>query len=460
MALPHPVRPVAPPASLASDRRAVLGEGVAYSAMVGLGETYLPAFVLAIGLGDATAGLVATLPMLAGAVVQMLAPWGSRILGSYRRWVVTCAVGQALTFVPLVVGALQGDIATGWVYASAALYWSFGLGVSPAWNAWMGYVIPPGERPRFFARRARWTQATLAASIVAAGLFLERAATGTGRVFAVLFLLAAAARIVSALLASRQSEPEGVARHQHDVTPFALAGHLRQAPAGAWLLFLVAMQAAVFVSAPFFTPFLLGPARLTYGDFTLVLAAAFLARILVLPALGRVAHGPGGTRALLRWGVWGVAPLPALWLVSDHLAWFLALQVLGGVAWAAMELATLLAFFQGAREEERSGVLALYNLASTVALALGALAGSWLLAHGGGYVTLFLVSAVARGTLCLAIRRVPHLPHADVIPVVRTIAVRPASGTLQRPVLPTLDDAGETEEIEPPPPTPPVAAAA
>ena len=62
--------------------------------MVGLGETYIPAFVLAAGLGEVAAGLIATLPPLAGAVFQLVTPLAVRHLHSYRRWVVACAALQ------------------------------------------------------------------------------------------------------------------------------------------------------------------------------------------------------------------------------------------------------------------------------------------------------------------------------------------------------------------------------
>ena len=47
------------------DLRAITADGVFFSVMVGLGEAYVPAFALAVGLGEIVAGLVATVPMLA-----------------------------------------------------------------------------------------------------------------------------------------------------------------------------------------------------------------------------------------------------------------------------------------------------------------------------------------------------------------------------------------------------------
>jgi hypothetical protein len=73
------------------DLSAITADGVAYSVSVGLGETYIPAFVLAAGLGEVAAGLIATLPPLVGAVFTLVTPVAVRTLHSYRRWVVACA---------------------------------------------------------------------------------------------------------------------------------------------------------------------------------------------------------------------------------------------------------------------------------------------------------------------------------------------------------------------------------
>ena len=87
--------------------RANLGDGLGFSLMVGLGESYLPAFALALGMGEVVSGLVASVPMMAGALLQLASPFAVRKLGSHRRWVIFCATCQALSFVPLVVAALD-----------------------------------------------------------------------------------------------------------------------------------------------------------------------------------------------------------------------------------------------------------------------------------------------------------------------------------------------------------------
>lgn len=76
-----------PHRSLRKDLVAGHAEGAAAGGMTGLGETYLPAFALAVGLGEITAGLVASLPLLVGGLMQTFSPLAIRRLGSHKRWV-------------------------------------------------------------------------------------------------------------------------------------------------------------------------------------------------------------------------------------------------------------------------------------------------------------------------------------------------------------------------------------
>ena len=64
------------------------------------------------------------------------------------------------------------------------------------------------------------------------------------------------------------------------------------------------------------------------------------------------------------------------------------------------ELATLLVFFDALSQETRTGVLALYNVGSAAAVALGSLLGAGLFtalgAEPAAYAALFAVSSIAR----------------------------------------------------------------
>ena len=436
---------------LRRDLSAISADGVAFSLMVGVGETYLVPFALALGIAAGQASLLATLPILAGSLLQLAAPAGVRRLGSYRRWVAGCAALQALCFVPLVGAALAGGLPALALFAVGAAYWGFGMATGPAWNAWVGTIVPARLRARFFARRARFAQLALLVGIVVGGYGLE-AGKRNGAVllaFAALFAAAGIARLASARVIAMQSEVPGLAGRLEAIHLLGVLGHLRGREAGHIVAWLLAMQVVVNVAAPFFAPYMLGPLGLSYDGFMALTATSFVSRVAVLPLLGRLAERGRAVR-VLRLGALGIVPLPALWLVSDDFAYLLLLQACAGCAWAAVELATLLAFFDGLEQEVRTSVLALYNVGSAAAVALGSLVGAGLFAALGAdasaYAALFAVSSIARMATLPLLRRVvpPRGPaHAEELD---TLAVRPSLGALQRPILSSLGPIPEQPE--------------
>ena len=97
---------VRPRGGVRRDLRLSLGDASGYGAMAGVAEVYLPAFGLALGMSPVLAGLLASVPLLAGGVLQLVAPRAIARTRSLRGWVVGCTALQALAFVPLIVVAL------------------------------------------------------------------------------------------------------------------------------------------------------------------------------------------------------------------------------------------------------------------------------------------------------------------------------------------------------------------
>jgi MFS family permease len=432
-----------PDSRLRRDLRSMTGDAIAFSLMVGVGESFFAAFVLATGHGEVASGLVTTLPVLMGALLQLVTPTAVRRLRSFRRWVVACAIAQAASFTPLVSGALSGEIGLGWIFAAAAAYWGFGMGTGPAWNTWATTLVPRPLRARYFAQRGRWSHVALLTGVMLGGILLHRHKPAPPALFAVLFVLAALARLVSAGFLARQSEPERPDREMQRLRLRPIAARLRGTPQAHLLGHILAMHLSVNVAAPFFTPYMLGPLDLSYGVFAGFTAAAFLARIFALPALGRLGHKVGPTRVM--WlGAVGVVPLPALWLVSDSLPYLLTLQLVSGTVWAAFELAVLLSFFESLETRERTSVLTLFNLASAIAVVGGSLLGGALFSVFEGsrasYVAVFVVSSLARAVSLLLLRGVPSAWVPEVPVALRPLAMRPSAGVVARPVVASVPD--------------------
>lgn len=430
---------------LRKDLRASLGDAAAFGGMVGLGETYLPAFVLAVGLGELTAGLIASVPLVAGGIMQTVSPSAIRRLGSHKRWVVLCASVQALTFVPLLLAAWFGRISSAAVLVVAAIYWAAGLATGPAWNTWIGTIVPPAVRSRFFAVRTRASQAAVFLGLLLGGLALH-IAHGRNQetiAFAGLFVAAGLCRLVSVWMLSRQSEPEPIPANMRTIPWRDVFNHLRRGSGGRLLVYLAAMQASVQMAGPFFAPFMFEKLNLTYAEFVALISVAFLAKIMALPMWGKLAHEIGARRLLWIGGI-GIAPLSAGWLVSQQFSWLIVLQLVGGVTWAAYELAFFLLFFESIAAEERTSTLTIFNLINTMAWVGGSLLGGALLfyfeASYHGYLCVFGLSSVGRClTLVLLARSRTEEVKSDEIGV-RTVSVRPNAASLDAPVLPSLPD--------------------
>jgi len=420
-------------------------DAVAFSLMVGAGETYIPAFALALGAGDTVAGLIASVPLFAGALLQMVSPHAVLWLGSHRRWVVLCACVQAASFTPLILGAVLGSLPLTVLFAAASLYWAAGMATGPTWNTWMETLLPAPLRTRFLARRSRIAQLAVLAGLLT-GARLLNAGERADRLlaaFALLFGLASVARFVSASFLYRQSEPEPIPSGFRNFGFVEVVTAVRRRADSHLLVYLLFLQTSVFVAAPFFTPYMLGPLDLTYTRFMVLVGASFVAKALLLPALGNFARR-SGARRLLWIGAIGVAPLAAMWTVSRSFTYLLGLQLVAGVMWGAHELAVLLLFFETIPRAERTSMLTLFNFANSTALVVGSAIGASLLTvfdgSPEGYAVIFGVSTGGRVASLLLLRRLRDVGGTTETPILGTLGVRPSLGGIDRPVLVALGE--------------------
>jgi MFS family permease len=177
----------------------------------------------------------------------------------------------------------------------------------------------------------------------------------------------------------------------------------------------LAAQAAVQIASPYVTPFMLSHLKLDYYRYVVLICAFSVAKIFVLPTLGRVVDRCGAHRVFWLASI-GIIPLPAMWLVSDSFLYLIGVQVLAGAVWAAFDLATLLLFFKTIPSEKRVGVLTAFNLANAAAIAAGSAIGGILLsvfASGrDAYLALFLLSTATRAIALVFLVRMPRVVPA------------------------------------------------
>jgi MFS family permease len=376
-------------------------DGGGYSLMVGLGETYFAAFAIAVQFSDAAVGLLTTVPMMAGSVVQLISPTAVGRLASVRGWTVLTVVVQALSFVPLVLMAAFHRAPAWLVFAAITFYWAGGQAAGATWVTWMERVIPPRLRARFFAGRARTCQACTLIGLAVGGLTLQAASTRHMEVsaFVLLFGVAALGRLFSAGSLLVQSATSIRAHELRTVSLVEMGGRIRHAADGRLLIYLAALQTGAQLAGPYFAPFMLSRLQFSYAEYMVLIATFYLTKVVASPPLGRLVPRIGAKRLLWIGGL-GIVPLAAAWIVSSSFWYLLLVQVASGIAWAAHELASPLLYFEMIPERERTSVLTVFNLMNATAMASGAVIGGAVLhalgANVQAYYMLFALSSLTR----------------------------------------------------------------
>lgn len=394
-----------------------LKDAVAYSVMSGGSETYFSAFALLLKASASQVAMLATLPNLLGALAQLLSAWLGHRLQQRKPIIVFGAYGQALTLpMMIVLPWLFPAYAVPLLLVSLTLYYGAGHLIAPQWMSLMGELVPERRRGRFFARRTALATLSSFSALCLGGLLLHGfdllSATLAG--FALLFAIAFVARLISAWHLSRMHEPHP---HAASIEPVHDLRWLRRPEFRAALRFsrfFILFQAAVGVSAPFFSVYMLKTLEFSYLQYTANTGTAVLVQFLTLRYWGRIGDVMGNRLVLVTTG--SIIPLfPALWAVPGGFWYLLGVQVLSGFCWAGFSLSAGNLLYELIPREKRATYQALQNVTMTLGVFLGSMLGvlatrllptqftlgGWQIDLGTGILWAFLLSTLLRSVVAL-----------------------------------------------------------
>jgi MFS family permease len=400
-----------------------VSEGAFAAAMVGFGESFFLPYALLLKASTLQVGLISALPQAAGSLLQFFSNTLITRFHSRKRFVMVGALLQALMYIPMGLVFFLGEARVWHLLLFTCLYFSFGMMVNPAWNSWMGDLVVENRRGAYFGRRSKVTSTAAFFSLLAGGFLLRQFQEG-GTVrqyegFVLIFLLALACRLVSVLFLNRQFEPPYRVASGREPGWRDLLGREEYKNYRSFVLYLGLMNFAVFVSSPFFTPYMLHDLQMDYLTFTLVNGVSILVKVLSLPIWGRAVDRFGARRVMTLAG-YLMPAVPLLWLFSGRVPWLIAVQVYSGFVWAAFEIATVSFIFDITTPEKRVTAMAYYNMINGVALIGGALVGSLVvrfdLLFSSPYYFAFLASGMLRlGASALFLPRLAEVrPVEDI----------------------------------------------
>jgi MFS family permease len=398
-------------------------DGAAYSAMVGVGESYFTPFALALGAGNFTIGVLSAVPNLLGALAQPFGAWLAVRLRSRKTLVVAGALAQAFVWIGLIalaLAALPRELALAALVGLVALYWVLGSVLHPAWTSLMGDLVPAKGRGRYFGTR---NEVTGFASLVAVGtggwllgLFSGQVLAG----FSLLFVLALLARMASAYYLTLHSEPAWMPAHRPALNAVAFLRKTWNTDFGRLTVYGTVMLFAVNIAAPFFAVYMLRDLRFDYFTFGLIGAISIVTRMLSMPYWGRLGDRYGN-RAVI--GVAGtlIPLIPLLWLLNTSVAWILLVEAFAGFVWGAFDLAIFDYLMDTSNRQNRAEYFAHFSVFNGFARFAGAGVGGVLAGATNGSVFLGL-AGLQIIILSSGVLRV--LTSGALLPIVREVKPR------------------------------------
>lgn len=406
--------------------RASFWDGISWSLTVGFSEAFFGPLAIFLGAADVTIGLLATLPQVIGDFSQLATASLVKAVGSRRRLVLMGISLQTVALLCASALALRPWHGLAAFMILSVLYWSAWMVITPAWQSWMGDLVPDAQRGRYFGWRSRWIQIVTLCSLVAGGLLLEsfrNQKTAAG--FGLLMALGAAGRILSLIFVGRQTDvPEPRAgRPGYSLGNFLK--DLRRTNFGKFVLFVSLFAAAINVSGSYFVPFVLEELGLGYARFMILLALMFGTKFLTVPVWGRLSDRYGSRRLFVLSCAFFCLP-PLLLLLSRNFYYLFLVQIIGGIGVGGFELCSFNFLLDNTEPERRTQAAAYYQVLTGFGIVSGAIAGGLLLKHSPmglkPFAAVFLISGILRVILSLVllprvreIRKVPHVSYRRLI---------------------------------------------
>lgn len=444
-------------------------DAAAYSVMTGGGETYFSAFAVFLKATTTQMALLASLPSLLGSFAQLFSAWWGHRKGLRKSLIMNGVYLQAATWLPLMaLPILFPEHAVPLLIVCVICYQACGHLAIPQWSSMIGDLVPEQSRGRFFARRTRLASVMSFVALILAGTALHYF-DGSGMTligYLAIFIVAAAARLISAYHLSQMYDPPRTGATFSIPTTGDLLRRVRHSAFARFSFFFAAMQFSVAIASPFFTLYMLRDLHFTYLMFMANTATSVLMQFLTLNMWGRISDRFGNRLILATTGL--IIPFfPALWMVSTNYWYLLALQAVGGLVWAGFSLSAGNFVYDLVPSPKRATYVAYHNILMSIGVFFGAMIGGYLgqalpthitlggttFSWGSALLGVFLISTLTR--LAIALTFIPHLREVREVPpmsvsglIFRESGFHALAGPIFDMILPRWRQRGINEDLK------------
>jgi len=384
-------------------------DGTASTVAVSAGDNFVSAYAVSLGATNFQIGLLSALPTLIP--VELFTPKAMERFSRKKIIRLNALVQVACYFLIALIGlflfkapllAASALIFLFTVYASAGLF------MAPAWSSWMKDLTEKIHIGKYFGMRNKLFGIVGLITILLAGFLLDKFKK-SGYVFlgfAILFLVAAIGRTVSAGFMKKQYEPKLKLKKGYYFSFWEFIKRARSNNYGKFAIFMALLTFAVNISGPFFSPYELNVLKFNFVTFTLIhLVISGVATLLTMPFWGRFID-KYGCRRTMAITIWAIPVIPVLWLVSTSVYWLAAVQILSGVAWAGFNLASGTFTYDAVTKERMNLCIAYTSILNGVAVFFGAIIGGLIASMNIQFMNVllfvFLISGILRLIVIMA----------------------------------------------------------
>ena len=316
-----------------------LFDGMLCAAMVAMLDTFTIAGAVYLRVPLLAIGILVGLPLLLSSLGQIFLPYRETRRRWRKKYVLFGTSFQSLLLLVLAFTGFLPSTIRPWAYVSVfTLQGFFGNLMTGVWMAWMGHLVMPEIRGRFFAWRTRIISvAQLASSLFVGALaFRQTNRTTTWLFFLAIFVAGSLLRLGSTVCIYRQHDPDTapLPGAEPPQTPKGQRNHfLHYAAANALML------GAVALAGPFFSVWYVRGLQMSYFALSAVVSATVVGVIIALPLWGRLSDRVGHRNVIVTTALLiAMVPLP---FCLTSTVWVLALiNVVTGLCWSGYNLST------------------------------------------------------------------------------------------------------------------------
>ena len=424
-------------------------DGIYFAIMGGAGESYISPFAIFLKLTNSQIGLLASIPQLLGAFMQLLSVGLLKRLKNRMPLIIYGVIAQALSWIPLLILPLIFQpYAPILLIISVTAYYIFGNLSTPPWNSLMGDIVPESTRGAYFGYRNRIMSIYSLGAIALGGLLLH-GTEKTGKPwigFSVLFVSAVIARLLSAYSLSRMENPYYHIDDKNDFSLIEFFAGFRHSTFVRFVIYTGLMHFSVMLAGPFFAVYMLRDLKFSYLQFMIAAAVAVLMQYFTLHNWGKFGDRFGNRKVLEITG-FTLPIVPVLWLFTDNFYFILVIQMLAGLTWAGFSLSMANFIYDAIPSPRLAKCVAIFNILNACGIFLGGSLGGWLSGYLPGSISifdtrihiisnlqwLFLISGILRLIVSLIflptimeIREVEPITFKELI--IRVSSIKPLSG--------------------------------